>query len=326
MNKKLEFAFVIEGVLSFCLAVLMYYVVDLSYPIFLLSIPFELIGNGLRSLSLLSYAGNITALLLYTALSLIPFLYLMVRAIRHKLNKSDLLLPIISLYSFYMIYLFINPQLMINRTFRILTEEDFIPMIKLSYSIIFYTLLTAYLVLNMVSHLNDVPKNNKIGILCTSLSNILIILSGLYTFYIGYFISFDLFQKIEAYFKEDRGPINLYYPMIDYVLTALPIIFTILILISGVRLLLSMVTNHMQEKELYAAKRLSSISKQAVYITILCNIASNVLQCLLAKQLNDKNYTLTISLLPLIIAFLAMILSGYFKETMELYEDNNMII
>ncbi len=326
MNKKLELAFVLEAVLSFCLAALMYYTVKLSNPIFLLSIPFELIGNGLRRLSLLSFEGNIAALLLYTVLSLTPLLCLIGRAIRHKLNKSDFLLPILSLYSFYMLYEFINPQLMLNHTFPILSDEAFIPMIKLSYSIIFYSILVAYLVLNMVSHLHDVEADNRTGNLCTRLSKLLIILSGLYTFYISYFISFELFDKIDAYFTEGRGPINLYYPMIDYVLGALPVLFTIQTLISGVRLLLSMVTDHMNEKEILAATRLSSISKQAVYVTVLCNIASNALQFLFSNQLNDVNYTLTISLLPLAIAFLAMILSGYFKETMELYEDNNMII
>jgi uncharacterized membrane protein len=97
-------------------------------------------------------------------------------------------------------------------------------------------------------------------------------------------------------------------------------------LLSGVGLLLAMVTDHMKENEFLAAKRMSIISKQAVYVTVLSNIAANVLQFLFSTLLNDTNYSLDISLTPLVIAFLAMILSGYFKESMELYEDNNMII
>lgn len=326
MIKKLEIAFVLEAILSFCLAVLMFYVVDLSNPLFILSMPFDLIGKGLRWLSLSSFAGNITALLLYVALSLTPLLYLAVKAFRHKLDKSDLLLPILSLFSFYMIYEFINTQLMLNHTIDSLSDASFIPMIKLSFSFILYTLLIAYLILNMISHLNDSPIDNKLSNLCKQLSKILVILSGLYTLLISYFISFELFQNIDKYFSENRGSINLYYLIIDYVLEALPILFTILTLISGIGLLHAMVTDHMHENELHAAKRLSIVSRQAVYVTVLSNIASNALQFLFSNQLNDTNYTLDISLIPLVIAFLAMILSGYFKETMELYEDNSMII
>ncbi|MGB4658674.1 MAG: hypothetical protein WBI07_05820, partial [Mobilitalea sp.] len=63
-----------------------------------------------------------------------------------------------------------------------------------------------------------------------------------------------------------------------------------------------------------------------VYVTVFSNIVSNVLQFIFSNLLNDIDYSLNISLTPLIIAFLAMILSGYFKESMELYDDNNMII
>lgn len=326
MTKKLEIVFILEGVLSFCLAVLMFYVVDLSNPLFILSIPFDLIGKGLRWLSLSSIAGNITALLLYVALALTPLLYFSVRVIRHKFNKSDFLLLLLSIYSFYMIYEFINPQLMLHRTSNFMADAVFIPMIKLSFSIIFYTLLISYLILNMTSHLNDISTNNRLGKLCTHLSRILVMLAGLYTFFICYFISFELFQNIAKYFSENRGSINLYYLMIEYILEALPVLFTILTLLSGVGLLSAMVTDHLKEKELLAANRLSMISRRAVYVTILSNIASNTLQFLFSNQLNDTDYSLDISLTPLVIAFLAMIVSGYFKETMELYEDNSMII
>ena len=326
MNKKLGIILMLEGVLSFCLAVFMYYVVRFSDSLFILSLPFDLIGRGLRWLSLSSAVGNIAAFLLYVAFSLIPLIYLAGKLTRRKFNKSDFLLPILSIYSFYMMYEFINPDLMLNRTFAPLLDSSFVPMIKLSFSFLFYTFLIAYLILNMISHLSDSSTDNKLGNLCSSLSRILIILSGLYTVFISYFISFELFGNIDKYVIENRKPINLYYLIIDYVLEALPILFSVLTLLSGVGLLMAMVTDHMKEKEFLAAKKMSSISKQAVYVTVLCNIASNALQFLLSNVLNDTNFNLNISLAPLVIAFLAMILSGYFKESMELYDDNNMII
>jgi uncharacterized membrane protein YhaH (DUF805 family) len=109
-------------------------------------------------------------------------------------------------------------------------------------------------------------------------------------------------------------------------LEALPIIFSILILLKGIQLLDAMTLNHMKEEEIKAATRMGIISKWAVYVTFICNIAINLFQFVLSKQLSDVNFNLQISLLPLIIAFSAMILSGYFKETKELHEDNEMII
>ena len=326
MIKKLGMILIMEGVLSFCLAALLFYGVDLSNAIFILPMPFDLIGKGLRWLSLTSAAGNITAILLYVLLSLSPLIYLASKVIRHKLNKADILLPILSIYSFYMIYEFINPQLMLSRSFNLIADETFIPMLKLSFSLVFYTLLIAYLILNMISHLRDIPSQDKLGSLCTQLSRILIILSALYTFMYFYSNSFELFKHYDKYMIENRMPINLYYMIINYILEALPIIFTVLTLLSGINLLIAMVTDHMTEKEFLAAKRMGSISRQAVYVTVLSNIITNVIQFLLSNQLNDTDYSLNISLTPLIIAFLAMILSRYFKETKELYEDNNMII
>ncbi|MGB4659015.1 MAG: hypothetical protein WBI07_07540, partial [Mobilitalea sp.] len=267
MIKKYGVILVIEGVLSFCLAVLMFYVVRLSNSLFLLSMPFDLIGKGLRWLSFRSSAGNIAAILLYVVFSLAPLLYLAGRFHSRKLNKSDLLLLVLSIYSFYMIYEFINPELMLNRTFATLLDASALPMIKISFSFIFYTFLIAYLILNMISRLSDRSTDNKLGNLCTSLSRIVLILSGIYTFFIGYFVSFQLFQSIDKYVVEKRSAINLYYLIIDYVLEALPILFSILTLLSGTALLMSMVTDHLQEKEFLAAKRMSTISMLAVYVT-----------------------------------------------------------
>ena len=91
-------------------------------------------------------------------------------------------------------------------------------------------------------------------------------------------------------------------------------------------LLKTMISSHMKEEEIKAANQLGIIGKTSVYVTVIANITLNVIQFLLSSQLNDTSYILEISVVPLIIAFSAIILAGYFRETKELYEDNEMII
>ena len=326
MIKKFSIAFIVEGILSFLLAAILFYGMHLSHSIFILSIPFDLVGKGLRWLSLNSAFGNVISFVLYTVLSTTPLFLLFLKTRHRKPNNADLLLLILSGYTFYMLYEFINPQLMLSHTFDLLAEESMIPMVKLSFAIIFYTLMVSYLILSMISHLKELTSEDKLSTLCIHLSRILMIMAGIYTFYFFYFSSFDLFQRTDRYFVENRELINLYYPIFLYLLEALPIILSILTLLSGIHLLNAMVTDHMQEMEYLAARKMGEISRKTVYITVLCNILSNTLPFLLSNQLNNTDYNLDLSLTPLIIAFLAMILSGYFKETKELYDDNNMII
>jgi len=178
----------------------------------------------------------------------------------------------------------------------------------------------------MLGTLSTNGTEDKLSFLCNRLQRILIIVSVFYTFLLGCFTTFQLFIDLSKYLSEGRTPINAVFVVITYLLGGLPMIFTILTLLAGVMLLRAMTTNHMKEEEIKAATAMGLISKRAVYVTVISNITLNIMQFLLSKQLNDTAYSLEISLFPLIIAFSAMILSGYFKETKELQEDNEMII
>jgi hypothetical protein len=323
---KLEKGLLLEAALSFGLALLMFYVAGFDSAIFLLYLPFDLIGKGLRWLSLSSFAGNIAALILYAVLSLIPMIYLITIRAKSGTKRVDVLLPFISIYSFYMLYQFINPGFMLNRMPQTFKDMTALPFIKLSYSIIFYILIAGYLIFRMLGTITMKDTSDKIGSLCKQLQKILIFLCIFYTFFYSYFAAFQMFDKFKSYTNQNSAPINFIFVAAAYILEGLPILFSILILISGVLLLRAIILNHMQEEEITAASRMGLVSRQAVYVTFLSNLALNVLQFLLSRQLNDTNYSMEISLFPLIIAFSAMILSGYFKETKKLHDDNEMII
>ena len=73
----------------------------------LFAIPFTLAGSGLRRLSLSGTAGNVAAVVLYTALSVLPLLL----NLKCKWYLEDVLPVVCSLLMFFVLYYMINPSL-----------------------------------------------------------------------------------------------------------------------------------------------------------------------------------------------------------------------
>jgi hypothetical protein len=337
--KKLGRLLVLEGIISIGLAVLMYYVAILTSSMEFLYLPFDLLGKGLRWLSLSSSVGNWLALFLYGMLCLSPILYLLFRRLRKGFQKIDLLLPVISLFSYYMLYHFINPRLMLKWAPQNLVDLSFLDMAKLAFAIIFYSLCLAYFMLRMLETLTFVDEGDHQQSLNKGLQLILEALSVFYTFLFGYFSTYELFSELDRYSANTDNllfmaiippqsgfSLNQFVVVLDYLLRGLPVIFAIYILVAAVHLIKEMATHHMETEEYQAAAKLSRAGKYAVYVTVFSNLTLNIFQFFLSSQLKDTNFNLNITLFPLIIAFGAMILAGYFKETKELHEDNEMII
>jgi hypothetical protein len=330
----------LEGVLSICFAFFMFYIAKSQSSLELLYIPFDWIGNVLRWLSLGSSIGNVIALICYITLSTTPIIYLL--AIRRKagFQKVDILLSVLSLYLFLMLYEFINQGLMLNHVPQMMNDASALPVVKLALAIIFYSLFLGYLMIRMLATLAKDNIDDRMQFLCQGLQKILLAVSIFYIFFIGYFVTFQLLSNLNNYAVKTSPistyPIQIALPnsvaldqlmaFLTYLLQCLPIVYSILILLKGNILLKIMTSHHMEEDEFIAAAQLSNISKKAVYVTVFSNLTLNLIQLLLSKHLSDTSFHLEIVFSPLIIAFAAMILSGYFKETKELHEDNEMII
>ncbi len=338
--KKLGRLLVLEGIVSVGLATLMYYVAVLSSPMELLYLPFDWLGKGLRWLSLSSAVGNLLALFFYGMLCLTPILILLIKRVRTGLQKIDLLLPVISLFSYYMLYHFINPGLMLKWAPQNLADPSMLDVIKLAFAIIFYSLCLAYFMLRMLDTLTIVEEGDHQQSLNKRLQMILEALAALYTFLFGYFSTYELFSSLDQYsantgntllFSTILPPqggfsLNQFVVVLDYLLSGLPVIFAIYILVAAVHLIKEMTSHHMETEEYQAAAKLSTAGKYAVYVTVFSNLTLNVFQFFMSNQLKNAEFNLNITLFPLVIAFGAMILAGYFKETKELHEDNEMII
>ena len=101
---KLILIEVIAGILFAFIAVLQ-----------IMYLPFELIGKGLRVLSLSSAIGNVIAIIIYAAISMIPAIYIIYQRKRGRTQKEDILLVAFTGLLFYSLYMFINPGLMYQK-------------------------------------------------------------------------------------------------------------------------------------------------------------------------------------------------------------------
>ena len=103
----------------------------------------EGISTALRTLSLSGSAGNVLAFLLYTLISLLPLflpgLWLWRR--KRRLWGADLLLPLLSAYTFYLLYVFINPALFYARMPKGLKGEAGLPCLKAVYAGLWLSML-----------------------------------------------------------------------------------------------------------------------------------------------------------------------------------------
>ena len=83
----------------------------------ILYFPWEGLSALLRALSLSGAAGNALAFFLYVCISLLPAagLLLILRKERRGFSGADVWLLVLSAYTFYLLYAFINPVLLIRR-------------------------------------------------------------------------------------------------------------------------------------------------------------------------------------------------------------------
>ena len=123
-------------------------VLGVADGIMILSLPFVLLGKGLRGLSLSSSTGNVIAIVIYVIVSLCPLLL----KIRNKWTKKDILIPISCAVMFYVVYYMINPG---SRPIVLQNEVGNLAMAGAIYSV-----LLCWLILNLMESFHDAGTDN----------------------------------------------------------------------------------------------------------------------------------------------------------------------
>lgn len=326
MNRTLKLVKVLllpEFLIAASLAVILYTSFGMRSGLLVINMPFDAVAYVLRTLSLAGPAGNGIAIALYTLLSLLPVILLLTRIVRtHKTNWPDLLLPVLSAVCFYLLYAFINPGILLLRLTPKLRNAEMLPVLKGLVSALFYAVLIAYLVLKALrKQAAENAREDRFRHLASGLAKLLTVCIFFYTAVIGYFGIFSLFGRIDA----AEGGADITFAVLQSLLTLVPQLFTAGILYCGLNLACVLDAGLFGPEEA-AAGRLARVSRTAVYVSIGCNLVWNLLQFSFAGKLSRIHYEMEIPVLSFILAFAALLLSGYFKKAKEVKEDNEMII
>ncbi|SHO44521.1 hypothetical protein [Anaerocolumna xylanovorans] len=317
---------VLAAILSFVLACVMHYGFSVENGAYLLALPFDLTGKGLILLSLHSALGNVVAFILYFGISLIPMVFLIVRRRKGKKNKADIILFLITAYNFFLFYFFINPVTMTDKFFSYQAGLEMIPTLKAILVVFYISLWLGYLFICITERIMSPSSYHSSLYMNKLLKAFLLAGAVFYTVLFFYYYTIEMFIAIDKAAIEKFSETARIYPILDYILAGIPVVFTVLIFLEGANLLDAMKKEHLQEEENKAAINLGEAGKRCIYATVSCNILSNVIQLLLAKQLNNINFSANISFFPLVTALLSMILAAYFKEAWELKENDELFI
>ena len=322
-RKKLKIILIIEGLLCLLFIFLPGFLPGFGKGLFttVLTFPFEQIGMGLRALSLSGVVGNIIAIALYLAISLLPVGYLMLR-LREKnaFFKEDGLLALLSASLFFVLYCMINPGI------GFFPFKDVL-MGKVLLSGTIYSIVYAYVILRVLRLF--FVKGAK------ELQRYMIVLVGLVNMIFVYAIFGDgvkaLLDSIAAMEAGNVGSEHLLgasyvFLVFQYVVDVLPYALNIWIAFLGMDLLEKMGEDPYSEASVLAAKTLSKRCGMALGIVVLSDMVFNLMQLVFAKNLVIINSAVEISLFSIGFLLAALLLSRYIAENKALKDDNDSIV
>lgn len=324
--KKYRAIICVLGLICLLISGGFYYGAGEHAALMIISMPMEGIGRLLRWLSLNSKIGDALAWILYIGISIIPLFCLLwkIKKSKKSLDQNTLivtsadwiLLPLLSIYLFYMLYCFVNPYLLATiANPEIGIKEEMLLALKCMVSGVFYSLLIGYLILSLVLQFKrkDIWKRTE---------QVLMACGILYVCFICYFVPFNLYPQ----FDQVPGSAQQLVGFADFILVILPMIWFISVMEAGIMLVRILHEDQYDVKSVDIASLLAERSRQTVIISVTCNIIGNLLHLIASSQTTNANYLVSIPFVPLIIAFAGLILAAHLKESALLYDDNQKII
>lgn len=289
--------------------------------------PFEQIGLGLRKLSLSGPAGNVLAIILYGLFSLIPCAVYGVLRRKHRETHIDLLLILLSVLLFVVNYYMINPGLL----------QTGVPASgKWMLGSVFYSVLFGYLVLRLLHIYSkaDVKKLQQgLQILLGFLNVVFVyaacgqefgtLLSSIQTVQSG-----NSSSGIEGGFIYDALDIRLTYLflVLRFLINVLPYILDIAVVFLSLRVLKELMADRYSDGAVNAVQKLAEFCAVSLGITVIADMAFNVLQLICSRRLYQMNFTVHIPVVPIVFVLAVMLLVRYVRENQKLKQEHDLFI
>lgn len=288
--------------------------------------PFELLGDGLRSLSLSGSMGNAAAIIIYCLISLIPAFIYIVLKYKKRLIKVDGFLIVLSGTLFFVIYYLINPTLFMANGLGA------IPLIGT-----FYSLLAGYLVLRGISVWS---KSDAAGLQWgLRLLICLLIISLIGAILIECVVNLpDAIQTLKNKNTAVTDPFVMYgtgakgltvtivFLLLGSVVKIVPCMWEIAILVIILDVLKALSENRYSEQVVNGFERLGNTCKNMLIVTMVLNMGFALLQVIFRNMLYEINMDLTVPLASIVLVLAVMLISKYMRETQKMKEELDMFI
>ena len=275
-----------------------------------IALPYNLIGQGLRALSLHSPVGNIAAIALYILLSALPLLGLLPpKRVRHWEDW----LPVISVPVLLLVYWCdINP----GRLFPLSIEME-----QACLGATIWMLLLSYALLRLLRSCFEGGSSRAMPCLLEGLG--VVFVAAICGSCFGGWL-----DARAAFLAANTGGHGLTegFLLLQHLILALPYALDLWVLSCAQALLNAVLTDRYSDATVAAAAKLARRCRSALSLSLLVTAGFNLLQLAFLPQLRDASLQVTLPLTSLIFVLLVLLLSRQYAEGKALKDDNDAII
>lgn len=311
-----------------CIVVSVMQVVRLDALTSVLAFPYEPLGNMLWALSVSGTLGNLIAIILYAAFSLLPVGYLLFIRKKRQWFQEDWLLVLASGMLFFVLYMMVNPGLLPS-VLGIMAKSG---MGKGFLGGILTSIFVGYFVLRALRYFREADGGKLAGYMTALLSIlnfvfVFIICGGLFYHLVSGLSSLGGTSILGNNTGSQSGVVlSGFFLVLQFCVNALPYALDILVVTFGLRLLNAFMEDPFSEQTSIAGKGLSRICVNALIATVLATIGLNLLQLLFVSNLLVVNGSLVIPVFSLAFVLAALLLSNLLSQTKTLKDENDLYI
>ena len=281
----------------------------------LLTFPFTLLGNALRTLSLSGTAGNIAAIALYLLLAALPLLL----KIKKKWKKEDWLLPVTSAVLLYSLYYFINPGL------RPVVLNNSVGSLSLAFMV--YSLLIFWGIIKLLQNCDTKDGHYIYRVLTVLIYACIavVLLAGPVLGFFDFRATVAAVKKGNTSFGINLTP-TICFLFLSYLAQVLAAVLDAALLFFGVKFLRELEQDPYSEAGFTAAQKLKTLCRRFLFLTIGSRLFVNLAQILFSKQLYkvDTAFTLPLGSIALTVGLYVLVTLLY--QGKQLKEDNELFI
>ncbi len=315
-RKKILALLGVEAVICLVVALVQWMVPGVNTS--LLAFPYGPLSQGLRWLSLSSWFGNLFALAIYLAISMVPMLLVVWFKNRRPLVSEDFLLPLLSLMLLRFLYLMINPGDLGNSLQPV--HPDFL-------GLLLHSVTAAYLILRAVRKF----RHSDASQLSTYTQGILF-LSMAYLIFtsFGPFLQTTL-AAVSSVRSGNSLPETELLPTflmlaLGYVVRILPNLLLIWLAWITLDLFHAMAADAYSAEVVRIAHCLAQASQQVLIVIVTTSLGFNLFQYLMADGLHRIDLNLLIPLDLVLFSLAALLFARFIRETRQLKAEHDLFI